>query len=222
MGYTAPVKSIAIVCALEFERRKLARGRAERVRVVLAGQGAQRAASCVRTLADQGVRVAILAGVAGGLRLTPMCPRVSRVVDRHGSSWTPTLGAESAGGITLLGVDEPVIDPGQKAALGVAHDADVVDCESHGFAEAASRAGLDWTIVRGVSDGPRDRLDPRIVAWIDESGRVRRARLVTDVLRCPLLVGRVSRLARCAGRAMHAVSARVDEIIRATEADADG
>jgi hypothetical protein len=126
------------------------------------------------------------------------------------------------GGATLLGVSEPVTEPEDKAALGVAHDADLVDCESHAFAARATHHALAWAVVRGVSDGPSDRLDPRVLRWTDEHGGTRPGVVAADMLRHPRLIRVASRLGRNAARAMDAVCARLDGIIAAPERVGDG
>lgn len=214
---------IVIVCTLEYERRRLApfvRGRAE---VLCAGPGAARVASCVELIAVSGTRRVILAGVAGGLRPTGVCPPIGKVVARDGRSWTPNVAAASEqDAATLLGVDHPVTEPDDKAALGVAHDADLVDCESHAFAACATRHDMAWGIVRGVSDGPRERLDPGVLRWTDERGATRVGSVLGDMARHPRLLGVAAGLARRSARAMRAVGARVDEILRTLERVPDG
>ena len=224
-GYTARVTEppIVVVCALEYERRRLARRLRVRAEIVCSGPGPQAMTACVDRLGADGATHVILAGVAGGLRPTDVCPPISRVVDREGHAWTPSLKlSQVERGVTILGVDQPVGEPHEKAALGVAHDADLVDCESHAFAARATHHALEWAIARGVSDGPGDRLDPRIVRWTDEHGATRPRIVLADLTRHPSLIGAAVGLGRRSARAMDAVAARVDEIIRTPQRVHDG
>lgn len=208
-------RPVVIVCALEFERKKLIRAMDGRAEVVCSGPGSERAARCVVEIAARGAGCVILAGVAGGLQDTAICPSVGRVIDRSGRSWSPTIAAAgtTSTGITLLGLDSPTAEPGEKAALAIAHDAQLVDCESHGFAQAASELDLAWGVVRGVSDGPRDHLPPECSDWIDDSGATRSGRVLRDLARRPSLFGDTIRLGRRAGRAMTHVCRRVRGVV---------
>lgn len=189
--------------------------------MVRTGPGPTRVVGVLERVARENPGLVVMAGVAGGLRETPVCPPIGRVVDRSGRSWSPSAG-DGAGSVTLLGVDAPVTTVEEKAALGVAHDASLVDCESHAFAEAATRLGLAWAIVRGVSDGPGESLPGEVIGWTDESGRTRLGRVLGGLIRRPRLVGDVARLGRRSARAMEGVVGRVESLVGAAERPADG
>jgi hypothetical protein len=74
----------------------------------------------------------------------------------------------------LIGsADQTLATPQAKRDWAKRTGADLVDRESAAFARAASERGWQWTIVRGVGDGPRTLLPEGIDAWVDDRGRTR-------------------------------------------------
>lgn len=219
------MSDLAVVCALEFERARLARTLRAPVTLHRCGPGPANADAGVRILHERGIRRCILAGVAGGLREGVLCPPVQRVIDAHGNAWTPTIRLEPGAGesgTTLIGVDAPVGEPADKGALADAHDATLVDCESHAFGRTAAELGMAWGVVRAVSDGVTDRLPPEVLAWTDERGRTRVARVMGDLARHPSLLSVSRRLARDAGRAMNAVADALDRMLAIHDGETHG
>jgi hypothetical protein len=97
-------------------------------------------------------------GLAGalhdGLRVGDVLD-ATRVVDEHGETlWEgPGLGVGRQG--TVLGVDELVHDPRERARLHAASGADAVDMESGALARTGRLAG----VVRAISDDARSLIE---------------------------------------------------------------
>ena len=122
---------------------------------------------------------------------------------------TPPLG----GTTVVVTSPDVVTTPAQKRELGREHGAALVDLESSAFAAAAESRGWRWGIVRGVSDGPEDRLPAAIRGWVDERGRARPAKVCLALVRRPGILGSVTRLARRSRAAMAAVARVLDETL---------
>ena len=156
----------------------------------------------------------ILAGVAGALDAAHPAGSawvIERVIGPNGSQWEPTLMPPRAHGGARTAVITSVASvlASAQARRDVAREsqAGLVDLESAAFAEATTRAGLQWAIVRGVSDGADAKLPPAIDRWVDEAGRTRPGRVVASLALRPWWLARVIRLRASSQAAMAAVAA---------------
>lgn len=201
-----------ILCPLEIERRAAARVAQGRARVIATGVGSDRMRRCLNRFDPDSLGVVVLFGVAGGLCATCATPPIGRVVNvATGESWE-TRNAP-CGGATIAGVDTPLLTVDAKRSLRDRTGASLVDTESHVFASICEAHGWDWTIIRGVSDGPDDVLPDHVSQWIDDEGRTRAVRVALDLLRRPALIPQVSRLGRSTRRALLAASIRLDALL---------
>ncbi|MCK4872293.1 MAG: hypothetical protein KAS72_06180 [Phycisphaerales bacterium] len=201
---------LTILCPLEHEARFLRRAGVRDVIVTGSGPDAVR-----RAMADLPPSNAlILFGLAGGL-VTGLdaAPAIAAVVDVHGHTWFVTLCAPTDTSVMCVGVDEAVLDPAAKSALARTTGAQLVDTESHAFAEAASRSGRLWTVVRGISDGPTDCLQLNVATWVTADGRTRAGRVLCDVMRHPSLLPMTWRLARRTRRGLQAALVRLRDLL---------
>lgn len=229
-----------VLCPMGIERTAIARGLARHnlppsvAQVRQTGIGGRAIESCLnaefnRETAWHGV---ILAGLCGGLQRSDPLPTLSHVLDRHGRSWPISRNGwagpngpqgdahqRSGGsrGVGLLGVDELIPHPQDKQSLAEATGAHVVDMESHVFAAWCERAGVPWTVVRGVSDRPEDTLPPEVLNWITPAGDSRAARAVFDMLRKPSLIGHTVSAVRRSNQVLPLVAQRIAELIRVRE-----
>jgi len=166
-----------VVCPLEFERRVLQRaGLGDRCRLACCGPGPQAVVQWAAGVAA-GAPV-ILCGLAGSTcaAYPPRSAHVpAAVVADDGRRLTPTLGP-GGGPAPLLGsADRTLTTPEAKRAWARRTGADLVDREAAAFAGTATERGWQWTIVRGVGDGPQTPLPEGIDAWVDDRGRIRAA-----------------------------------------------
>jgi hypothetical protein len=155
----------------------------------------------------------ILAGLAGSLRGSFPPGRafiISTVIAPDGRQYRAAIDdrdAEHRGVRAVLASSAAVLtDPEEKRAFAEKTGADLVDLEGGIFAEAATMLGWRWMIVKGVSDGPAERLPPRIGAWVGADGRVRAGAVAASLLRRPWDLRRVRRLRAQSVRAMEAVA----------------
>lgn len=206
-----------MICPLEHERRAIARAIGDRATLVVSGPGASAVGSAVEQAVRDGAGLVVLAGLAGGLRATSVCPAIAWIADRDGRRWTPTHIAPGQG-VGVLGIDEPAFTTARKAQLATAYGASLVDCESHAFASAASRARLSWCVVRGVSDGPGHALPVSATDWVTTDGRTRTGRVLMSLLLSPAAIPAVIGLLRRSGPALREVAQVCVELIGRHEA----
>ncbi|MDX2114554.1 MAG: hypothetical protein SFZ24_02890 [Planctomycetota bacterium] len=204
-----------ILCPLEIERRSIGRLLRERAEIVRTGPGA----GAVRRGVEEALRAGappllVLFGLAGGLRSGLTAPRIGRVMDKDARSWDAPLVAPGSGpAACVIGVDEPVTDRDRKKRMAEAYGADLVDCESHAFAEACAAAGVRWAVVRGVSDGPEVTLPAHAQEWVDAEGRTRVGRVFLACLLSPGVLPAVVQLGLRSKPALREARARLLEVL---------
>lgn len=201
--------SVAVLTALEVERRAIARGCAG-LDVALTGPHAA-VAEGVRAAAARGAGAVLLAGLGGGLEpgLAGAIVSGEIALESGGGYRSPLLRRSGVLGDgparVIVGVDAVVRTPEEKAALHRSSGAALVDMESHLFARAAEAEGLPWAVVRSVSDASDERLPARVSSWVDAAGRSRAAAVVGDVLLGRASLAEVRRVARGASSALRAL-----------------
>ena len=210
--------NVVALCPLEVERAHLARRVPGLSSIVRTGPGGDAIRRAIAELTGSGSHpdLVILVGVAGGLRPTPPALGAASIADGAGRRWTPPVTLGEARG-AILGVDRTLGFPEQKREAAASSGADLVDCESHAFAEACEQRGLHWAVVRGVSDGPDDTVPPEAGGWIAPDGRTRVGAVLADAVRRPALIGRLVELARGSARAMDEAGRIVASAARAPD-----
>lgn len=196
-----------------------ARGRAALldVPVIVSGPGTgpagqARVREAVMRLPDR-VSVVIFAGLAGGLREEAAGADgvvvARRVVDEHGGEWrSGGASVDAADDSTVLGVDRIIATPAEKKRLGERTGAAAVDMESAAFARACGERGLEWVVVRAVSDSVNEHLPEEVASWIDDRGRSIMSRVVLDVARRPSLARAVWMAVKCTGPVLRSLGER--------------
>ncbi len=163
----------------------------------------------VETLVEAGCEALVSFGICGGLS-----PHLSggtivvadRVVDANGGCWMPCgdwsrrivqqldrIGAVDPA--TVLGSDRMVCEPEDKEALWRRHAVAAVDMESHVIARVGARAGLPIAVVRAVVDTAAMRLPDAARVALDAEGNPRHAAVARALLRRPLQLPDLIRLA---------------------------
>lgn len=220
-------RDVLVLCPMRIERDHVAkalRNSSEGIRLVQTGIGKD---AIVATLAREASSLnpdalVILAGAAGGLtHLNNDVPPIARVIDTHGSSWTPSVCAGGPDAVTVVAVDHIVEGPADKRALHERTGASVVDMESHAFAAACIQRGLSWCVVRGVSDTPNETLPAEVLGWIDPAGNTRTLRAVRDLALKPSLVPHIVSVVKRSSRVLPRVGARVAELAHAWQKHAE-
>lgn len=153
----------------------------------------------------------VLAGTAGSLsaELSPGTALVAeRVLDEQHRSWWPNLEApKSLHRDTILSIDETLCESREKRLRGEQTGAAAVDLESATFAECCEARGLEWSVVRGISDALMDPLPADVDRWIDARGRLRSFELLVSLIRTPSTIAVLPKLRRSSILALHAVAA---------------
>lgn len=143
------------------------------------------------------IRGIILAGFAGGL--DPALHIGDVVVDGLPRPCSGEAAFRTGRIHTALGI---VSTPAQKAALYLQTGAIAVDMEGEKVRRFAELLGVSFIHVRAISDTAKEALDPVILNFVDEFGRVRPLALAGGLLQRPQLISKLVRLgmnARVAG-----------------------
>jgi adenosylhomocysteine nucleosidase len=215
------MRRVAIVAALPGELRPLVRGweRDRRAGVHLwrrrragsewvAACGGLGAAAAIRALAEverEGpVASLVSAGWAGALRedYSPgQAYWVAGVVDAASGERFATAGP----GEGWLATHSGVAGPAEKRRLARELGAVLVDMEAAGLARVAARRGLPFSCVKGVSDGPTERL-PDFSGFVAADGRFRSFRFALFALVRPWYWAVLVRMGRQSAEAAHALT----------------
>jgi adenosylhomocysteine nucleosidase len=191
--------------------------------VAVSGMGPKAARSAAERLIDAGATSLISWGLAGGLdpdlEAGAVCvPR--EVIAADGSrlcttrSWQESLSSSVAAGRrvgsdALLTAEHALETPADKSAAHRATGACAVDMESSAVAQVAEAHGVPFIAVRVIVDTARDGI-PQAVAGASRAGKLRMGRLVLGLIRSPLEIASLLRLARryrAALRSLRAVAA---------------
>ena len=208
----------AVVCPLKYESRFARRSLGDLADVLCHGPYREGMERVFDSGGLEARPLVILLGVSGGLRETALCPPIARVVDESGNEWPVPIPDAPSNGATVAGVDRILTDEPSKRALGESAGADLVDMESHVFAERATADGLRWTVVRGVSDGPDDAFPAWIAELLDPMGGVRAGAVASRLALHPSSAATLRRIGRRGSRAMRAACARARTIIEGDDA----
>jgi len=214
-----------IICPLEIERRAAERAVGGRARVVRCGPGAEAVRAAVEALKEESPSLVVLFGVAGGIRYTPLAPRIAGVMSMAtGEQWRVnySVGNNTETGVMVLGVDEVVYSPVRKRFLRRKfRRISLVDCESHAFAQAVSALGWRWTIVRGISDQPHHALPKQCATWVNDDGTPRVKQVMKDLAKRPLLLGDVLSLRSRTNEGLEAAAERLARMLILEEVAAE-
>ena len=191
--------------------------------VAVSGIGPKAARSAAQRLIDAGATALVSWGLAGGLdpdlEAGAVCvPR--EVIAADGSrlctarSWQESLSSCVPAGRrvdndALLTAEYALETPAAKRAARRATGACAVDMESSAIAQVAEAHGVPFIAVRVIVDTARDGV-PRAVAGASRAGKLRTGRLVLGLMRSPLQIASLLRLARryrVALRSLQAVAA---------------
>jgi adenosylhomocysteine nucleosidase len=206
---------VALVCALEAERRALRSLAGPGVELVCSGMGAAAAARAAESLLGRAAppRALVAVGFCGALDPALRAGDLvaaERVLDERGGEALPAdpalLAAAPGRRGTLVSAVRLVRAPAGRARLRALDGgrALAVDLESAALARAAAAAGVPFLALRAVTDAAGDRL-PDLERLVDARGRPRPAALVRHLARRPADLAALARLglgARKAGAAL--------------------
>jgi adenosylhomocysteine nucleosidase len=226
------LKATGVVAALAAEARVLgpAQPKGEGLAVLadgnllaISGMGPQAARSAALRLIDAGATSLVSWGLAGGLDpdldAGAVCvPREVIAADgsrrRTARSWQESLSSavpcgRHVGNDPLLTTEHALETPADKSAARRATGACAVDMESSAVAQVAEAHGVPFIAVRVIVDTARDGV-PQAVAGASRAGKLRIGRLIVGLMRSPLQIASLLRLARryrVALRSLRAVAA---------------
>jgi adenosylhomocysteine nucleosidase len=161
---------------------------------------------------DGPVDLIVSAGWAGALRAEFAAGRaysVSCVVD---AGTGERFGCDGPKGDCLLVTSHTVADQEAKRRLSAELGAGLVDMEAAGIARMALSRGVPFVCVKGVSDGPSDRL-PDFNGFISASGEFQKARFILHAILRPWLWPALVRLGENSRKAAQGIGETVREIL---------
>lgn len=214
MGHVALDGPVGVVCGLASEAQAF--GAAPLRRFGVSGARADRAEAETRRLIDNGARVILSVGLAGGLdpALEPgrlLLPQA--VIEAGGArheadpallaALGQALGADPAG--LLYGSDELVDGVDAKAQLFAQTGAAAVDMESHRAARAAEAASVPFAMIRAVADPARRALPRTAFEAIGPDGRIRPLATAFSILKRPQDLPALIALGRESGAGLDAL-----------------
>jgi nucleoside phosphorylase len=177
----------------------------------LIGMGPERARAFTEQILDQGpVHHVMVVGIAGGL--DPDLP-VGAVMVPHSVRGYPDgaehlaqpLGDRVARGC-LMTTPSLLSDPAQWRPLAEA-GVGALDMEASGVAEACDVAGVPWSVYRGISDRPDERLvDQAVFGLSTPEGGANLPAVARYVVRDPRRIVTLARLGRDMQRAARAAA----------------
>jgi adenosylhomocysteine nucleosidase len=191
--------------------------------LAISGMGPRAARSAAERLIDAGATSLVSWGLAGGLdpalEAGAVCvPREVIAADgsrlRTARSWQESLSSSvssgrSVGNDALLTAEHALETPADKSAARRATGACAVDMESSAVAQVAEAHGVPFIAVRVIVDTACDVI-PQAVAGASRAGKLRMGRLILGLIRSPLEIAPLLRLARryrVALRSLRAVAA---------------
>jgi adenosylhomocysteine nucleosidase len=212
------LNAAGVVAALAAEARALGPARpqgegwavlADGNLLAISGMGPKAARSAALRLIDAGATSLVSWGLAGGLdpdlEAGAVCvPREVIAADgsrlRTARSWQESLSSSvpsgrRVGNDALLTTEYALETPADKSAARRATGACAVDMESSAVAQVAEAHGVPFIAVRVIVDTARDGI-PQTVAGASRAGKLRTGRLILGLLRSPLEIAALLRLAR--------------------------
>lgn len=206
---------VGVIVGLASEARLL-RG-CPGVRAACSGASAARARALAAELLDGGCDALVSFGLAGGLdpRLSSGALCLPEAVltawgARHAvdARWRTHLARRIGGAprcALLLGTDQAIASPEEKAELFTRTGATAIDMESHAVAAAAADRAVPFLVIRAIADPAERRLPPWLAGVIGADGRPVARRLAAGLARNPADAAAMLRLGGDARRGLKAL-----------------
>lgn len=169
---------IGVVTGSAAEAKAIAILKEPRFRIAISGADSQRAKYEAKKLVRQGAVALASIGLCGALDPALETGDVVRPHWVHGPPLVKRRTIEPGEGILLYGCNEVIPSIARKAELFAETGAVAIDMESHRVAKVAARAKLPFLCLRVVADTSNENLPLGASSLLDESGRVRPARLL--------------------------------------------
>lgn len=178
----------------------------------------------VATLAEAGVPALVSFGLAGGLdpNLSPGTLILADSVALPGgrtlttdAAWRERVRVKLAPVLTpviapIVGSDDLLDNPAEKADLWRRTGAAAVDMESHTTAQVARKAGLALLVLRAIADPATGSLPPVVRRYAAPGGRLRPIAVLGGAFLKPSQVPDLIRLVRQTGAALASLRRAVD------------
>lgn len=177
-------------------------------RVAVVGPGRLAGPNVAQLIDSESPSVVVLAGFAGALSSDWAVGDVGiaeSVIDAAtGEMWQRR---DRAGGraAKILTLQRPALSAERKAEIHQSTGADLIDLESSGVVAVCCQRGVDWRVVRVVSDDAATTIPEPLGALVSE-GEANVGRVIALMFRNPAIVPHLMRLARDTDRAARALA----------------
>jgi adenosylhomocysteine nucleosidase len=155
----------------------------------------------------------IMAGLAGGL--DPALVVGDVVIDDPQKCVPPSIEYRHG---EILTVDRIVATPAEKGELFEKTGALAVEMEGSKVRQFAASLGIPYIAVRAISDTAEEVLEPDVVGFVDDFGRVKPINLAAGILRRPGLIPYLNRLGKNSRLATDRLGGAVRRIVDALAA----
>ncbi len=161
-------------------------------------------------LSAEGLRGIVMAGLGGGLDPTLKVGDV--VVDALSDESMGQRLPYRRGGMHTA--KQIVSTPAERAAVFQATGALAVEMENEVVRAVAAQLGVAYVGIRAISDCATETLNPSLLRWVDDLGRVKVKALVGTLVRRPGLVGELNRLRKQSALAVANLAEAVRQVAR--------
>jgi adenosylhomocysteine nucleosidase len=152
----------------------------------------------------------IMTGLGGGL--DPSLAIGDIVIDDPQKRLPPSVPYRRG---SILTTDRIIATPTEKAELFRQSGALAVEMEGNAVREFAGRLAIPYIGVRAISDTAGEVLDPDVVGFVDEFGRVKPISVASGLLRRPGLIPYLNRLGKNSRFAADRLGQAVRNIVEA-------
>ena len=195
---------------------------------VAVGGNAREAEAAAREFANAGVAGLISFGIAGGLDpvlrtgdiviaeavVLPNGESVRTCAVRRASLAASIGSARRVIEGPVAGTDFAVSKVLDKAALRNQSDAIAVDLESHGVARAALEFEVPFTVIRAIADPAERAIPAAALAGLASDGSRRPFAVLGELLKHPLQLPALIRIARDSNEALRSLAAVASDILQ--------
>jgi adenosylhomocysteine nucleosidase len=183
-----------------------------------AGMGAEAAKRAFAEVERDGaVDLAVSAGWAGALNDGFAVGRAYRVAGVVDAGTLERFPAATPSGECWLVTNTGVANRADKRRLAADHGAGLVDMEAAGVARLAAARGIPFFCIKGVSDGPGDRL-PDFNAFITASGAFQTGRFMIYAVLRPWYWPALARMGIHSRKAAESIGLSLSEILEGADA----
>jgi len=137
--------------------------------------------------------------------VTPALGRGPSERQARAAPWIPAQGRDDVMVGVILGLDQVLSSPQDKAGAFARTGALAIDMESHHVAKAAAERGLPFITVRAISDQAHESLPAVFASFVDMEGRTKMSAVLAALILGRVSIGELLQAGRASQRAHQAL-----------------